>query len=111
MVFCIVKDDNPGTDLLIAADWAAGLGETWIEPEELPQLTGLSGFAAPDTETDRQVPKFFSIDEPPLKAQILPDTPVPEKTADQGKYFFLLMVSLFVSIVILSWTLFRKRDK
>ncbi len=108
---CIVKDDNPGTDLLIAADWTVGLGETWIEPEELPQLTGISSFESQDKEISSQVPAFFSIDKAPSTAQILPDTPVPEKTADTGKFFFLLMASLFVSIVILSWTIFRKRDK
>ena len=107
---CTVKDDNPGTDLLIAADWTSGLGESWIEPEELPQLTGLSSFADAEADIARQVPEFFS-SEAPSPAQILPETPVPEKTADTGKFFFVLMASLFVSIVILSWSLFRKRDK
>ena len=67
---CIVKDDNPGTDLLISADWTAGLGETWIEPVELPQLTGISSFDSQDKDISSQVPEFFSIDESPSKAQI-----------------------------------------
>jgi hypothetical protein len=107
---CIVKDDNPGTDLLIAADWTSALGETWIETEELPQLTGLSSFSDEEDDISDQVTEFFSSEEP-AKAQILPETPVPEKTADTGKFFFILMASLFASIVILSWSLFRKRDK
>ena len=107
---CIVKDDNPGTDLLIAADWTSALGETWIETEELPQLTGLSSFSDEEENISDQVTKFFSSEEP-AKAQILPETPVPEKTADTGKFFFILMAALFASIVILSWSLFRKRDK
>jgi len=108
---CTVKDDNPGTDLLIAADWNAGLGESWIEPEELPELTGVSSFANADTNLESQSPEFFS-SEPVAPAQIIPETTLPEKTAaSTGKFFILLMASLFVSIVILSWIIFRRRDK
>jgi hypothetical protein len=108
---CIVKDDNPGTDMLISADWTSGLGESWIEPEELPQLTGLSSFSAQESELNNQIPEFFSAGESSLDSQVLPETAVPEERAETGKFFFLLMAALLVSIIILSWTLFRKRAK
>ncbi len=108
---CIVKDDNPGTDLLLAADWNSGLGDSWIEPEELPELEGISSFAGPDVADDPQVAEFFS-SEAPEPDQIIPETPLPEKkTASTGTFFILLMASLFISIVVLSMIIFRKRDK
>ena len=97
--------------MLISADWVSGLGESWIEPEELPQLTGLSSFSAQGEELSNQVPEFFSAGESSLNAPAVPETVVPEKPADTGKFFFLLMAALFVSIIVVSWTLFRKREK
>ena len=41
---CIIKEENPGTDLLFMADWEKAIGDTsWIQ-EELPEITGLSAF-------------------------------------------------------------------
>lgn len=41
---CTIKEDNPGTDLLFMADWEKAIGDTsWIQ-EEIPEITGLSGF-------------------------------------------------------------------
>ena len=41
---CIIKEENPGTDLLFMADWEKAIGDTsWIQ-EEIPEITGLSGF-------------------------------------------------------------------
>ncbi len=108
---CIVKDDNPGTDMLISADWTSGLGESWIEPEDLPQLTGLSSFSAQEAELNSQVPEFFSAGDSSPEARVLPETAEPEEKADTGKFLFLLMAGLFVSIILLSWILFRKREK
>ncbi len=42
---CEVKALNPGVDILMAADWDSGLGESWIVEEELPPLTGIAGLA------------------------------------------------------------------
>jgi len=41
---CTIKEENPGTDLLLMADWEKAIGDTsWIQ-EEIPEITGLSGF-------------------------------------------------------------------
>jgi len=32
---CEIKEDNPGVDLLIAADWEAGIGKRWVDEEIL----------------------------------------------------------------------------
>ena len=39
---CEVKALNPGIDLLIAADWEAGIMDSWIADINLPPLVGLS---------------------------------------------------------------------
>jgi hypothetical protein len=40
---CEIKAQNPGTDLLIAADWSRPFGGRMVKDPELP-LTGVSGF-------------------------------------------------------------------
>ncbi len=40
---CEIKAQNPGTDLLISADWSRPFGGRMVKDPELP-LTGLSGF-------------------------------------------------------------------
>jgi hypothetical protein len=48
---CTIKDDNPGTDLLIKADWERIIGDSsWIKKEEIPDITGLGGFMAEEEE-------------------------------------------------------------
>jgi len=50
---CTIKDDNPGTDLLLKADWNIATGDSsWIQPEEIPDITGLSGFIPNEEEID-----------------------------------------------------------
>jgi hypothetical protein len=63
---CEVKAQNPGTDLLIAADWSRPYGGKMVSDPELP-LAGLSGFAQdqaaaqaeekPAPKVDAQVPE------------------------------------------------------
>lgn len=44
---CTIKDDNPGMDLLFAANWDEIIGDSsWIQPEQFPDITGLAGFIA-----------------------------------------------------------------
>ncbi len=38
---CIVKDENPGVDLLMSVDWTALPEGRWVKPPELPELTGI----------------------------------------------------------------------
>lgn len=41
---CIVKEQNPGVDVLFNTDWTRNLGETWIEDEPMPKIGGFSSF-------------------------------------------------------------------
>ena len=51
---CTIKDDNPGTDLLFAANWDEIIGDSsWIQPEQLPDITGLAGFIE-DSDIDNE---------------------------------------------------------
>ena len=55
---CIIKDDNPGTDLLFAANWEEIIGDSsWIQPEQLPNITGLAGFIA-EKDIDNEQDEF-----------------------------------------------------
>lgn len=48
---CTIKDDNPGTDLLFMANWDNIIGDSsWIQPEEVPDITSLSSFVSDDSE-------------------------------------------------------------
>ncbi len=48
---CTIKDDNPGTDLLLTADWNRAIGNvSWIKKEEVPEITGLYEFALDEDE-------------------------------------------------------------
>lgn len=52
---CTIKDDNPGTDLLLKADWNSIIGDsTWIKKEEVPDITGLSGFLSDEEGIDEK---------------------------------------------------------
>ena len=42
---CIIKDQNPGVDILMVTDWNAGLEGRWIKDVKLPTLFGLSELA------------------------------------------------------------------
>ena len=49
---CTIKEENPGTDLLFMADWEKAIGDTsWIQ-EEIPEITGLSGFIPPGNKKE-----------------------------------------------------------
>jgi len=41
---CIVKEQNPGVDVLFNTDWTRNLGETWIDEEPMPQIGGFDSF-------------------------------------------------------------------
>lgn len=53
---CTIKDDNPGTDLLFAANWDKIIGDSsWIQPEQIPDITGISGFIDEEIETNEVI--------------------------------------------------------
>ncbi|MCF6358528.1 MAG: hypothetical protein L3J54_12045 [Draconibacterium sp.] len=48
---CTIKEDNPGSDLLFTADWEKVVGDSsWIQPEEIPEISGLTEFLVPEKE-------------------------------------------------------------
>ncbi len=65
---CEVKSMNPGSDLLMAADWDALIEERVVEEPELPPLVSLSGLA-----------------EQALKQDAAVDAAPPPRSADTGQ--------------------------
>lgn len=48
---CTIKDDNPGMDLLLKSDWNLAIGDSsWIQPEQIPEITGISDFVEEKAE-------------------------------------------------------------
>ncbi len=60
---CVVKTDNPGFDLILSAEWDKNLGESWIDEEELPTVSGFEDFIeeSEQTESKSQFEALFSI--------------------------------------------------
>ncbi len=48
---CVVKEQNPGIDLLMSVNWSALPDGRWVKPQEMPVLTGLSAAVAPENAT------------------------------------------------------------
>ena len=90
---CEIKNQNPGSDLLLAADWEGSL-EGLIETKniELPPLSGLEGFSVEPSEDDEQgsaggtTAKVTLVPKPTEPAAEVPspaaDVKVPEKAAE-----------------------------
>lgn len=53
---CQVKGQNPGVDMLMAADWEGFAGEGLVKEVELPPLTGLGEVAAEVPEVASEAP-------------------------------------------------------
>jgi len=72
---CIAKAENPGTDLLMAADWEAGLDGSAVNVVEPQPLVSLATLAEAEAET--------AAAETPKPAAPKPETPAaaPEKAA------------------------------
>ncbi|QDV50612.1 hypothetical protein [Gimesia fumaroli] len=52
---CQVKDQNPGTDLLMAVNWENLVTPATQDEKELPPLTGLIGFSKETNETSEAI--------------------------------------------------------
>jgi len=61
---CEIKAENPGTDLLIDADWSRPYGGRMVVHPELPQLAGLDGFRMDRKEADA-MPEVADVSIPP----------------------------------------------
>jgi len=44
---CVIKDENPGVDLLLSADWEAAIGTSLVDDIELPQPVGPAALQPP----------------------------------------------------------------
>ncbi len=77
---CTIKDDNPGTDLLLKADWNIAIGDSsWIQQEEIPDITGVFEFVSLDEDIEEKPTVTVEVEEN-IVAEV-EDTPenIPEK--------------------------------
>lgn len=44
---CTIKNENPGFDLLLQADWGRAIGDSLIPDQDVPPLIGIGGFGLP----------------------------------------------------------------
>jgi hypothetical protein len=71
---CEIKRDNPGLDLLVWADWEAGLTNPVVK-DEIPPLTGLDPFVPQPAVTTEPAPAVLEAAQPfPTEAE--PSPPV-----------------------------------
>lgn len=79
---CQVKDQNPGTDLLMAVNWEKLVTPTTQDEKELPPLTGLIGFSkdSNDKSAALKMPEILKND----LSQNASDAAKP-KTSTEGK--------------------------
>ena len=101
---CTIKEDNPGTDLLFMADWEKAIGDTsWIH-EEIPEITGLSGFIP--SEDKKEVKET----EPEAKEIIrknIPDTVI----GPLWRNIIFVIVLLVIAVLTISYIIKRKANK
>lgn len=113
---CTIKDDNPGTDLLLKADWNIAIGDSsWIHPEEIPDITGLSGFipneeevddktevdVKPETQikTENKPVNIIEIKEPVVKTSTILSSEMAEE--DQESHINPILRNAFFAMVLL----------
>ncbi len=53
---CIVKDQNPGVDLLMSVNWTALPDAKWVKPQDPPALTGLGTAAQAQSQPHKAPP-------------------------------------------------------
>lgn len=61
---CEVKRDNPGQDLLLAANWNRVQPGTWVNDTPLPALTGIGGFDSMTEVAGKPTPSPVDVTEP-----------------------------------------------
>ena len=73
---CEIKIQNPGVDLLIAADWEKGIDNRWAEDFDLPPLVGLSELVSAEDSEDSSKANI-------IPAQSSPYSPDPVTANDE----------------------------
>ena len=115
---CTIKDDNPGADLLLKADWNIAIGDSsWIKQEEVPEITGLSGFIPakepaeknPEEDVKEKIEPEISMEDSPantienfesvVEIETVLNNKVEEK--DQKTHINPILRNVFFTIIIL----------
>ena len=108
---CQVKNQNPGMDLLVKADWLTSLeGSSVIVEKELPPLTGVEDLIAAN-EPAKDTNVSGKTDEPEVNAS---STSVTEETSSEAPFSNgLIIVVVLVTGVLLvgTFTLNKNREK
>lgn len=110
---CIVKEENPGSDLLMAFDWA-GLVEPFINNDrELPPLSGIAEFAsgkATGAGSGRALPSAPAIAMATIAEVAAPDAGEANGEGDMLLRGLILMGGLGGGILIgATWWLLRRQ--
>lgn len=113
---CVVKDENPGRDLLMAVDWARLVEPLIKSGGELPPLPGLADFAAAKATGD--APQQAMVGAPAPAAPANPHDPrAPAEGAAEGRHVTNLLIPGLVWVggvgggILLgaTWWLLRRR--
>lgn len=116
---CVVKQKNPGVDLLFNHDWSRNLGATWIEDEPMPQIGGFEEFIE-----EIELPPLNNSEVELEEVIITLDESVPNKTVSETKPWTqpeysndtiftpllkLLLISTLILLLIGSFLLIKRQ--
>ena len=101
---CQVKAENPGVDLLIAADWDEALDDSWIDQAPAPLPSGLNETLEADKSATAPATR------PASQPQAAPEEELPflEQSIDLSKVVLITLAVVVVGVLILVLALARK---
>ena len=109
---CVVKEENPGLDLLMAVDWESQIVARTTAPAEPPELTGLTALpvatSSPAVAASAQSPLNppWSVKTPASASKGGPDA-APRRTMKTS----LLLAALSCAVILLGGTLWLTRRR
>ncbi len=116
---CIVKEQNPGVDMLFNCDWSRNLGSTWIEDEPAPEVSGIGDFIETielpplDGPEEKKRPK---VSEKNIVPATVPETlknksaeEVMKTTDDSSLLLYLIITAALAVIIITAGTVFMRK--
>ncbi len=103
---CVVKEENPGLDLLMALDWDSQIAPRAVSSQEPPELTGLTANPAPTSTPPAESPL-----NPPWSVKTGPVDAPAAPAANPGRRLRtgLLLAGLGGAVVLLGGTLLLTR--
>ncbi len=105
---CIIKELNPGLDLLLSADWDRLVRPVWTSSDEFLRLTGT---ASPESEGDSEGGGFPPMRRPQKAAATLRDPPARSEALMVLKPSLTLMGGLGTLVSAIGcYILWRRRD-